>query len=216
MIAIAPSQAYQNAVFLGFRLNNSHKPSDWGISPQTDHITEICSCSGCWSLPEFCIDTNDLLNRAGCWSTEDITIVKATEDCESDEFIRKFVDKDTVYHLYAYRGIPVLFDSSGIPDWIEPEQFFIGDLPPLPSEPKLSGFTRLGFDVVQYHDSLVSYSLRCSPLACNGLAIEHQVNQYCLLSDINSAFSFAQLCGIEQPEPAPYIIVEVLRKQDKH
>ena len=50
----------------------------------------------------------------------------------------------------------------------------------------------------------------CSPLSCNGMAESVAVNDFCLVDDIKTALAAARRFGIQQPEPGPYVIVEVL------
>lgn len=50
----------------------------------------------------------------------------------------------------------------------------------------------------------------CSPLSCNGMAEEISVNEFCLIDDLETALAAARRFGVEQPEPGPYVIVEVL------
>jgi hypothetical protein len=37
------------------------------------------------------------------------------------------------------------------------------------------------------------------------------VNRYCLVDDLAAAYDLAVLFGVRQPEPGPYVIVEVWR-----
>jgi hypothetical protein len=50
----------------------------------------------------------------------------------------------------------------------------------------------------------------CSPLSCNGMAENISVNEFCLIDDMETALTAARRFGVEQPEPGPYVIVEVL------
>ena len=50
----------------------------------------------------------------------------------------------------------------------------------------------------------------CSPLSCNGMAESIPVNDSCLIDDMETALAAARRFGVEQPEPGPYVIVEVL------
>ena len=79
--------------------------------------------------------------------------------------------------------------------------------------------TSLGFDVVCV--SLANFSghehrcdwlpIDCAPLSCNGLCTEHPVNNWCLLNDLDSATVAATAFARDEPEPGPFVIVEVLR-----
>jgi hypothetical protein len=92
----------------------------------------------------------------------------------------------------------------------------LSDLP-LPTELDLSGFIRLGYDVVEYTIRTPGVSPRfgCSPLFCNYMAHLIWVNHYCLLPDLATARQVAHLFAKDPPEPGPYMIVEVLAKENE-
>jgi hypothetical protein len=87
-----------------------------------------------------------------------------------------------------------------------------GALPP--EVPDLARFTRLGYDVTEYLSRLLVWT-GCSPLSpyCNGMYSEVSalVNRHCLVEDLAAAYDLAVLFGVWQPEPGPYVIVEVWR-----
>ena len=114
------------------------------------------------------------------------------------------------YRLYAYRAFPIVFDISGIPRRQASGNMFSRDEPALPSEPDLSHYEHLGYDIVEY-SGYVNYG--CSPLSCNGMASRYPTNCFCLLDSLETAYRAALNFGIEQPEPGPYIIIEVLRQK---
>jgi hypothetical protein len=70
-------------------------------------------------------------------------------------------------------------------------------------------FHLLGWDVVSRS---VTREFECSPLSCNGLANEVQVNELCLLDSEAGAIDFARRCATEQPEPGNYSVIEVWRE----
>jgi len=49
-----------------------------------------------------------------------------------------------------------------------------------------------------------------SPRSCKGLATEILTNEYCPLSDLSTARQMAMSFAEDQPEPVPFVIVEVL------
>lgn len=77
----------------------------------------------------------------------------------------------------------------------------------------------LGFDVVSVptaeFDSAAQrcdrLPLDCSPLSCNAMGAEYPVNRWCLLATIDAAVSTAMAFARDEPEPGPFVIVEVLR-----
>jgi hypothetical protein len=194
-------------IFLGFRLKAyCPKPAGWGVSPQTDHIVEICSASGCMAgSPGFWQDI--AYNRALCHNREPAAQAEPIANDDTAE-----------YQLYAFYALPLLFGQGSEPKSLmqgemyvhkRHEEFFEQPLSPLPAQSPLVGYQHLGYDVLQYTDALTG----CSPLSCNYLAYEFPVNRYCLLDDQQAAHEFAQICGREEPEPGPYIVVEVWRKE---
>jgi hypothetical protein len=116
--------------------------------------------------------------------------------------------------LYAYRVFPLLFDTSGTPRLVKPSNI-LGKRARKPRPPDLIRYNRLGYDVTECQIDQ-SYSFGCSPLSlgCNGLAVGmgSLVNRYCLVDDVGAAYDMAILFGVQQPEPGPYVIVEVWRR----
>ena len=80
-------------------------------------------------------------------------------------------------------------------------------------------FESLGLDVVALgHPSsdhmrgeMEWISFGCAPLSCNGLSAEHPVNRWCLLNEWDEAVRAARRFAVEEPEPGPFVIVEVRR-----
>jgi len=66
----------------------------------------------------------------------------------------------------------------------------------------------LGFDIVSYS---LGTSPECSPLSCNLLCREVDVNEYCLLDDFNHAIRLTESLNINKAEPGPYRIIGVHR-----
>src|SRR5207253_2928440 len=101
-------------------------------------IREVCSAGDCIaSRPEGWIERWDW-NRASCWDEE-----AAARACVAPEEAKN-------YRLYAFRAVPVVFDTSGGPYRILPEDMFMQDMPKLLPEPDLSDYEWLGYDVVEY------------------------------------------------------------------
>jgi hypothetical protein len=42
------------------------------------------------------------------------------------------------------------------------------------------------------------------------MAVSIPVNEFCLIDDMETALAAARRFGVEQPEPGPYVILEVL------
>jgi len=117
---------------------------------------------------------------------------------------------DGEYVLYAY-SIHSNRYSGGEPQGVDVALAFghYTDRPVAP-EPLPPDFVSIGFDVAG--NSLSSY-FECSPLSCNRIASEIDVNKYCLLDDLDSSLEAARRFSVEQPEPGDYYVVQVLRSQ---
>ncbi len=66
----------------------------------------------------------------------------------------------------------------------------------------------LGYDIVSYS---LGTSHQCSPLSCNLLCREVDVNQYCLLDDFDYALKLIETLNEKKCEPGPYRIIAVNR-----
>jgi hypothetical protein len=110
---------------------------------------------------------------------------------------------EPVYRLFAYRLHPEVFRRGArvplrLPDDVRPD--------PMPAS-----FRRLGFDSVSKSmDASVGFD--CSPLSCNRMASEIEVNEHCLFPSLEAALAGADRFAVEQPEPGDYYVVEVLER----
>jgi len=191
------------AVFLGYCAKGYGPISelhDWG------GVAEVCSASGCiagfppnWSDHLF---EPPCLNRAGCTDTAAAARERVPEP------------ERPAYRIFAYRAIPAVFGKADpTPEVVAPGALFepYNYLPGLPPEPDLSGFDRLGFDVVQYSGA---FNWGCSPLSCNSMYQHHVINRYCLIDTVEGAAAAARSFGRTEPEPGPYMIIEVFRERE--
>ena len=103
------------------------------------------------------------------------------------------------FQLLAYRLLPVRF-RKGSPEPVEVSPSRIAPLSP--------DFRSLGFDVVS---KSASAGFECSPLSCNLMALAVAVNRHCLVDGLDAAEELARRFSLEEPEPGPYYVVEVLR-----
>jgi hypothetical protein len=180
-------------VFLGYCAKHSLPAPLAGC----DH--DIASVSDCLSKrADNWVEQWDF-NRATCWNTE-----AEAWACVPDESKSEF-------KLFAYRILPVLFDTSGIDKPVAIDQLFPADMPELPSP--TPPYRRLGYDVVERDAAMGILGFGCSPLSCNGMAEEISVNELCLIDDLETALAAARRFGVEQPEPGPYVIIEVLARR---
>lgn len=192
-----PSPDLPAPVFLGFSAKEIWAPTEEWCSTWGAHIPEIASVSGCLSAraPNW-VDRWDF-NRGTCWNDE----ASALAAVPAEDLPR--------FRLYCYRLLPIRFGPSGHPESVSIDDLFPNGLPGLPSEPDLSHYRRLGYDIVESQQKLGVLGFGCSPLSCNGMAEQITVNRYCLLDDLDYAFGIAKRFGEEQPEPGPYVIIEV-------
>jgi ankyrin repeat protein len=183
-------------IWLGYRLLPRRAPlPEWTDSIEASQIAEICSYGHASSIGDA--------NAAACYPTE---------EAAAEWFMAE--EGGQPAETYAYRAFPLLFDTSGTPEPITPAELY-GEDAPTPHAPETGRFTRLGYDVTECALSRWSWT-GCSPLSpyCNGMAfgMSALVNRYCLVDDLGAAYDFAMIFGVTQPEPGPYLIVEVWRR----
>jgi hypothetical protein len=189
-------------IFLGYCAKAVWVPTSEWAGGWGSHVTEIASVSGCISsrAPDW-IDSWDF-NRSTCWNGEGSALARVPQEKLSD------------FRLFCYRLVPVLFDVSGEPVTVSLDELFPSGFANLPDEPNRLCYRSLGYDVVEsppLKSSILGFG--CSPLSCNGMAEKIAVNRYCLLDRLDDAFSAAKRFGVEQPEPGPYVVIEVLERE---
>jgi hypothetical protein len=172
---------------IGYFPKDTTVPQGW---TDNDAVKEICSVSECIaSGPENWIEH---------WTHNDFgyynSLGEAATICPAP---------NQVFQIFAFRVLPTQFQDG------EPQPFSV---PTFQVEPIPEHFHRLGFDIA---NAMPGYSVlpffNCSPLSCNGIAKEMQVNQYCLLDSIEQATDLAMRLSIGGAEPGPYFVLEVLR-----
>ena len=164
------------------------------VMPRPEHLSaggvrEICSVSECLSPGAENWILHWRHNALGWFNTvaDAIAVVPAGDRPR--------------YRLFAYRLHPEFFTGSDRRAFVPP-----ADVGP---EPLPDRFVSLGFDSVSKSSS-ASLGLECSPLSCNGLALEMPVNEHCLFPTLEDALAGARRFALEQPEPGDYYVVEVL------
>ena len=180
-------------VFIGFDLRKPRKAQTWLTNPV---IREVCSASSCFLDDTLSHDPNRNYNE---WALFD-SIEMARKNLEEDG------KRPADYDVYAYQLYPRKFTGTHI-ELIE--------VAPMPQKVP-ADFEFLGFDVVQREESCVSPG--CSPLACNCGADNFPVNQFCLIDELEAAWSFAAKVAkeaLEQQlwEPGPYYVCQVFRQR---
>lgn len=186
-------------IFLGYCAKRIWVPTAEWCGAWGGHIGEIASVSGCLSsYPPNWIDRWDF-NRCACWNDEASALAAVPPASLAD------------FRLFCYRLIPILFGASGDAATVSLDDLFPAGLPDLPSEPALPSYRSVGYDIVEAPLTLSVLGFGCSPLSCNGMAQEIPVNRFCLLDNLDTALAIAKRFGAEQPEPGPYLIIEVLK-----
>ncbi|MGH7133200.1 MAG: hypothetical protein ACREJO_14810 [Phycisphaerales bacterium] len=191
-------------IFLGYRLI---EPMPTRAPKMPPIVREICSASQCVrGNPEGTVVSWDGFNDASLYSTVanamKVMPGPVPEGCS----------------VFAYRLLPALFWKGVRSGSFNFNEVFGCEKSAFPEAPK-GGFASLGFDAVsiflhtpatdQYAPRLAHLSH--SPLSCNDLAGSYGVNQYCLFDGIDAAVAAAIRFSKEEPEPGPYVVVEVLR-----
>lgn len=160
-------------------------------------VREICSVSNCISSAASGRIDQWLHNDAGYYNSES-DAWRVTPEGERAE-----------YAMFAYRVLPVVFGEDGPSEDTVYAQEGVGV--PIAGEPNLAEYSSIGYDVGSRN---CTPFIECSPLSCNYVATELQVNLHCLLDDLHDAVALAEILGREEigAEPGPYYVLEVLRK----
>jgi hypothetical protein len=121
---------------------------------------------------------------------------------DSQELASQVIENDPEeYDLYAYKVFPIRCKDG------ETESIIITKAPG--DVPEDYGF--LGYDIVT--KSLADF-FECSPLSCNYLANDYEVNQFCLIDDLEAATQvLVAICQSGNAEPGPYYLFAVYRKR---
>lgn len=104
------------------------------------------------------------------------------------------------FRHFAYRMAPQFHRDGGRLATVLPHDVHPEAIPP--------DFILRGFDAVsRFADGNL---FEHSPLSCNHVAAELDVNEYCLFSSVDAALAGADLFSLEQPEPGDYYVIQVL------
>jgi hypothetical protein len=143
-------------------------------------------------------------------SSNGISTARPGWNTEAETWARVPDEFKGAFRLFAYRAMPLHFDKTGIAKPVTLDELFPKELPSLPPEPTPFSYNRIGYDIVERNPAMGFLGFGCSPLSCNGIAESIPVNEFCLIDDLESAVAAARRFGIEQPEPGPYVVIEVL------
>lgn len=156
---------------------------DWLKAPS---VIDICSVSECVSE-----GPPDWINQ---WRHNEWWLYNSVQEALS---VVPPAESD-LYTMFAYRFEAAIYDGG------KKETF---DLPDFDIDPLSSDATTIGFDVVSRS---CGSTFECSPLSCNHMAEEIVVNPHCLLDTYEKAIEIALRFSIEEPEPGPFFVAEVI------
>ena len=173
---------------LGYLYKTVAQKPDW---IKTKSVYDIYSLSACVSK-----DFAEYINywkHNGYWLFNSPNIIEEIAKNESIDLSRCM--------LFYYEGYELEYNED-LKEWLqyESEPSFITAVE-LPHEMNLQGFDITSFSV--------HTSPECSPLSCNSLAEEINVNQHCLLPSFEEAKSLLESGKFENSEPGPYRVIAV-------
>ncbi len=113
---------------------------------------------------------------------------------------RENIDLSTA-SLFYYEALDHAFDEITAA-WVsfEPEASVMTNVQ-IPNDKHL-----LGFDVVSF---TFGNGPECSPLSCNGLAVELKTNQHCLFDSCDDALRALERVNFKNTEPGPFRVIAV-------
>lgn len=190
-------QPVPDPILIGYLAKRVEKRPDW---LKAAGVEEICSVSTCIS--------GGVPDAIEHWSHNSLLLY------DDEPALNKILQQEPdprAYTLFAYKLQPRAFGPKS------EAAIEMRDLPDRagsrPSPAALPGaYVKLGYDCVQteWHTTVAGFG--CSPLSCNGMALEIPVNRHCLIDTLDDAIATARTFAREQPEPGVYYVVEVWRK----
>lgn len=173
---------------LGYMYKTVSDRPDW---LETDQVQDIYSVSSCCSE-----DFDDWVNywkHNGYWFFDSPAIIEGIAEKQGILL--------NEMKLFFYRGYEYQWDDEELA-WItyEPEGTFGLDVQE-PAEAHVEGY-----DVVSFS---CQNSAECSPLSCNHMAQEMNVNPHCLFDTFAEAKKHVESNAFKDCEPGPLRIIEV-------
>lgn len=178
---------------IGYMYKTVSQRPDW---LKKENVTDIYSVSNC--ISEDFTDWVDYWKHNGYWFFDSPKIIEelAKENSLSLKNCR----------LFYYEAFEEQWNSDD-QKWepYEPEKSFATNVLP----PK--GAVLQGYDIVSF---CVQTSAECSPLSCNHMAREIEVNQHCLIFSFGEAKKYLEEGKFNECEPGPYRIFAVYTMDD--
>jgi len=154
-------------------------------------VEDIYSVSGCVSpcFADYC----GAWKHNGFWLFDSIDVIQRLAS-------EKGIDlKDAKFFYYEIHERQ--FDEDGAEEVMQgPDLAFATNVSPPETK------TLEGFDVVTFN---AGAGPECSPLSCNHLAEEHEVNRHCLLASLEEAILLLRKGAFKNSEPGPFRIFSV-------
>lgn len=154
-------------------------------------VEDIYSVSGCVS-PSF-TDYYSAWKHNGFWFFDQIDIIRQVAS-------EKAIDLSDAKFFY-YETYEKQFDDDGNEEAVQTSGLPFATNIQMPQVKYLEGF-----DVVSFS---AGAGPECSPLSCNSLAAEHEVNRHCLLASLDEAVFHLKNGSFRNSEPGPYRIFSV-------
>ncbi len=162
-------------------------PSGWMTSRQVEKVFSVSPCLS----KDFSDWTDDWLHN-GFWLFDDPALIQKIASAKGID-----LSKATWFFYEAFEEQftpdlgwqPITADSSFSVAVARPEPLFLA-----------------GYDVVTY---TYGNAAECSPLSCNALANEIEVNEFCLIPAFENAFEAVASGRFNHSEPGPYRIIAV-------
>ncbi len=171
---------------LGYMAKRIATRPDWLDVP---HIRKIVAVANCMS-ESFC-DYTEFWKHNGFWFFDSPVVIRAL----ASEHNVSLSDTSLVY----YRGYERQWDAEH-GEWKACNND--PDLPTNITPPDSPAL--LGYDVVTYS---FQNAPECSPLSCNGIAAEMEVNEHCLINSLEDAIRQLETGAFDYSEPGPHRII---------
>ena len=158
---------------------------------KTDNVADIYSVSGC--VTEDFADYINFWKHNGYWFFDSAETIESISSAEGID-----LSSNTLFYYEVYEK---QYDEDE-KKWksFKPESSFETSV----VEPVSKHLE--GYDVVSFSGQT---SAECSPLSCNSMAQEIQVNEHCLFKTFEEAMSHLEKGDFKSCEPGPYRIFAV-------
>lgn len=176
-----------NAIFVGYFPKKVEKKPNWLTN---DNVKEICSVSECISK-----GPKDWINE---WKHNGYGFY------DSEKIANEIISKPKKgYDIFAYKLYPIKYNNGKVS---------ICHVKGVIKKEIGNKYVFIGYDAVS--KSISSY-FECSPLSCNDGGKVFNVNEFCLIEDINYAHEVCKELSKGKWEPGPYYLFEVYRRELK-